>query len=239
MARATTPLVPPSAAVDRLAQPGLNDSKPWAMAKGFGSGVLEGLRQQTSPVNLAGLATLPMGLGAGKAAVGAADALAGVVPELVDAAQGVKQVVPMADDVTRLAHTLRQRLLQVPSSAKVATKLGQTAQEFTPVGGESVLNAAREGMTKVASPARASVQDTLYKRIMASGKGNVGEEMKAYQMPTGVIGSETGEISPGAAAGTAGLVGAGGYVGKQLYDMLQQAKNPIKQASGVLDKAAQ
>jgi hypothetical protein len=74
---ANKPLLPQGAvqpAQDAL-QARQGDSVPWAQAKGFGSGALEGLRDLTSPLNLAGIATLPFGGGAAAgAARGAAEA---------------------------------------------------------------------------------------------------------------------------------------------------------------------
>lgn len=90
---ANKPLVPPSETVDKLAQPGLEDSPGWARVKGFTSGALEGLRGQTSPLNLAGLATLGMGGGAGKAI--------GEAPEVI---QGLSRAIP------RAAETLGEHL---------------------------------------------------------------------------------------------------------------------------------
>jgi hypothetical protein len=119
------PLVPPSQTVDKLAQPGLNDSPAWAMAKGFGSGALEGLRQQTSPINLAALA------GTGMAAKGAIAArqLAGAVPGAIE---GLAGAIP-----------------------KAATATVAPGAEFAPVGGEAAYNATRPAVQKVADPMEA------------------------------------------------------------------------------------
>lgn len=240
LARATTPVTTlPSQISDAVYKPvtdwGMNHAGPvGAAARGFGAfgeNVGTGLTELTSPLNLAltagtgGLGRVGAALGiGGKVAPAAAEGLSSIVPELIQAGRGVKQVMPEADDVTRLASTLKQRLLHVPTGSKAATALGQSSAEFAPVGGESILNSARAGMGKVATPGARNVEQKLYQRIMDSGAGNMG--------------SQTGEITPAGAAATAGLVGVGGYAGKQLYDMLQTAKNPLKHATGILDKAA-
>lgn len=46
--------------------------------------------------------------------------------------------------------------------------LGETIAEFTPVGGEATYNAGR------AASKAPDLMETMYKRLMASGKGNVG-----------------------------------------------------------------
>ena len=66
--RALTPLVPETAvapAVASLTTPKL-DQSPWmARLKGFGAGALEGVREQTSPLNLISAAMIPSGARAG------------------------------------------------------------------------------------------------------------------------------------------------------------------------------
>lgn len=92
------------------------ERSPWeARLRGFGAGALEGLRGQTSPISLAGLAGLAVpGLGLGRAAQAAPRAirgLAGAIPEAGPAVSG----------------------------------LGGTLPEFAPIGGEAAINAMRSG----------------------------------------------------------------------------------------------
>lgn len=201
--RANTPVVPESVispAVDALAHPKLNDSTMMAQLKGFGAGALEGARGLTTPMNLA-LAAIPGGR-AGKGVVAGAKGLAGVVPELVQAERAVKQVMPMADDVTRLGATLKQRLLQVPSKGQKA--LGGSVAEFTPSGGEAAYNAGRAGMAKVPSPGIPKIpyRAPRYEHLLEA----------------------TGEVSPGMLLGLGAAGGGAAYAGKKLYDMMQQVK---------------
>lgn len=228
LARAQTPLVPQSAiqpAVSSLTEPKLDQSPMMARIKGFGAGALEGLRGQTSPLNLAALATLPMGGGAARGAVAGAEGLARVIPEVVEAAPAVKQVMPMADDVTRLAAQLKNRLMQVPSAG--SKTLGQVAPEYTAVGGESALNAGREAMKRVPVP-----RQDAYTRILGSGRGNMGQ-----------MASEAGEVNPNLIIGGGAALG-GALLAKKLYDAVKgvgdkiQSVNPLKQAGDILDSAA-
>jgi hypothetical protein len=155
----TTPLVPKSAiqgTQDKLEQPKLDQSPFMAGLKGFGSGALEGLRGQTSPLNLAGIAAMMIpgaglvGRGA-KAASEVPEALSGlanITPDLVEAAPAVKQVMPTAQDALDLGGLLRHNLAKVPNAASKAVEgplkgLGAASAEFTPVGREAAYNAGR------------------------------------------------------------------------------------------------
>lgn len=223
--RAQTPITEiPTQVAQAVARPvtdyGMNHAGPLGTAAkyagAFGENVGDTLTGMTSPIQLALMAASG---GVGK-----------VAGKLGSAAMGVTRSSALGA-AKGLAEGAHAGPLGIPG-------LTHAAAEFAPVGGEAVANAARAGMSKIASPGARNVEQTLYKRIMDSGAGNVGSGMKAFQTPTGVLGSATGEITPGAAAATAGLLGAGGYAGKQLYDMLQTAKNPLKHATGILDKAA-
>lgn len=158
----TTPLVPPSQTIDRMAQPGLNDSPMWARMKGFGSGALEGLRQQTSPLNLAASAATMLPGGAmlrgiggagrmGEAASGAIQGLSRVTPEFLDAAPAVRQLMPEADDVTRLYHQAQQAMSRVPTGSARLPSVSLPAEMVTP-GAEAGYNAVRAIPTPPTNP---------------------------------------------------------------------------------------
>lgn len=174
--RANKPVVPESVigpTVNALTEPTRDQSVGMARLKGFGAGALEGARGLTTPLNLA-MAAIPGGRAA-KGAVGAArgvkglmgirpgmaltgKGLAGVTPELVQAEQAVKQVMPTADDV-----------------AGLTTSLGSTIAEFTPRGGEAAYNAARHaGMIKIPSPAMARLTSSVPKYLQT---GNAAGEI--------------------------------------------------------------
>lgn len=147
--RANTPLVPQSAiqpTQDALTQPRLNQSVPMAMLKGFGAGALGGLRNQTSPANLAGIASLAAGPAArglamlGKAAPAAA--MAAKAPMAAEAASGAGRT------------------------------LGTILPEFAPVGGESSLNINRflDATQKAGQAAAEPVEQTYARILMARGR---------------------------------------------------------------------
>lgn len=122
---ATTPLLPQSAiqpAQDALDSPSL-DRSPWqARLGGFAAGALGGLRNLTTPANIAGLALddLPVAYGASKLlkmAPGAAGAVSGgiqdlsqITPDLVESAPAVRQVMPSSSDVDALIGSLKYGL---------------------------------------------------------------------------------------------------------------------------------
>lgn len=131
----------------------------------------------------------------------------------VGAARGVARAIPR---VAQIGQATRQA---VPA-------LGEVAAEFAPVGGEAVYNAGR------AVSKAPDLAESLYKRMMASGRGNMG--------------SETGSIDPKLLLG-GGAVAGGGYAAKKLYDLIQNIKdpagsiqkaNPFGQAADILDSAA-
>lgn len=133
----TDPLVPEEPIrklQEQMTTPKLDESPWWAMTKGFGAGALEGLRGQTSPLNLAGIAAsfIP---GAGAAARGGA--------ALAEAPQLAKAGGAMAG----LAEAAPQALHDVA--------------EFAPVGGEGAWNAARGVAEKFTDPAEAAYKRIL------------------------------------------------------------------------------
>jgi hypothetical protein len=153
-----------------------------------------------------------------KGAVAGARGLAGVVPEVVEAGRAVKQVMPMADDVTKLAYQLKNRLTQIPTANKLL-KAAPTA-EMVPRGGEAAYNAARAGMTKVPRP---SAQDAVYSRMMG----------------------QAGAVDPRLVLGGGAALG-GGLLAKKLYDAVSSIKsptstiqkaNPFNRVSEILDEA--
>lgn len=213
LARAQTPLTEiPTQAAQAVARPvtdyGMNHAGPLGTAAkyagAFGENVGDTLTGMTSPLQLA-LAAATGGLGKG---IGR---LAGAGVGLTSkAAVGAAKALPGA--VPGLTHA---------------------TAEFAPVGGEAAANAARAGMQQVASPGARNVEQTLYRRIMDSGAGNVGR-----------LGSEAGKISVGDLIMPTIGIGAGGYAAKKLYDTVQNLKsktgtiqqaNPFNRVSGVLD----
>ena len=152
----TEPLVPQNPAIERLAQPGLEDSPGWAMAKGFGSGALEGLRQQTSPLNLgaAALSAVPMGAALrglrGASQIGRG--LAQVTPDLVEAAPMARQVMPAAEDVNALLGQMRYNMAKLPRPSAPPAVPPRMPAEFVPRGGEAAWNAPRPMPTPPPSP---------------------------------------------------------------------------------------
>lgn len=145
------PLLPKKAiqgTQDWLEQPTEGQSPLMAGIKGFGSGALEGLRNLTTPTSLASIATLPFGGGEAKALGSAAD-LSQIVPDLVQAGQGVKQVAPTAEDAASLIGQLKYGLAKVPKAGANASQnaiqglQGALPAEMVPQGGEAAFNAAR------------------------------------------------------------------------------------------------
>jgi len=126
---------------DAIDSPSLERS-PWeARLRGFGAGALEGLRQQTSPANLAALAANAIpGVGGGLRGLRSAKALPAALSGLRGAAPAVSEVAP------------------------TAAMLGETAAEFAPVGGEAAYNAGRQVVKHVSDPVEA-----VYKAILAKG----------------------------------------------------------------------
>jgi hypothetical protein len=101
------------------------------------------------------------------------------------------------------------------------------AAEFAPKGGETVYNAGR------AVSKAPDLAESLYSRIMSSGRGNMG--------------SQTGSIDPKLLMGGAGL-GAGAYGVHKLMALLDKIKdpnsvvqqaNPFGRAADILNKAGQ
>src|SRR5213593_3770817 len=136
----TNPLVPQSAiqsTQESLEQPQL-DQSPWmARLKGFGSGALEGLRRQTSPLNLAGIAGTALGAGpllrGGSALAEGAGALSEITPDLVEAGQGIKQVMPTMADTEALTGLLKYGLAKVPQAARTGLDIASEAGKIDPM----------------------------------------------------------------------------------------------------------
>jgi len=131
----TQPLVPESAVrplQDAIDSPSLERS-PWeARLRGFGAGALEGLRQQTTPLNLAGL--VGGGVSKGIQAIGRG---ASVIPEALQGLRGVSHV------------------------AAETPELGALAAEYAPVGGEELFNAGRSIAKVARDPAEAAYHNIL------------------------------------------------------------------------------
>ena len=188
----TTPLVPPS--VIKPAQDAIDtptaDRGPWeARLRGFGAGALEGLRQQTSPLGLAGLAAsaIPAGVmgrvagGAAKVAPEAIQGLRGVLtgPAAQTAAQAGADILnPATARVMQSMHEAAAPTFQAMERAgafagdrtvgglhSLANRASSMLPaEFTPPGAEAVYNAARPAAQKVVDPVQAA-----YLRLLAAG----------------------------------------------------------------------
>lgn len=171
------PLLPQSAidpAQQYLEQPKL-DQSPWmARLKGFGSGALEGLRNLTKPSELAGIASLAIP-GMGEAALGsrlggaagglaravpAMSDLSSITPEVVEAAQGVKQVLPNMMEGADMMGAMKYNLAKLPSGARampgatdMMSEVGKITPEAAIAGG-----AAGAGGLYLANKARQAIQ---------------------------------------------------------------------------------
>jgi hypothetical protein len=158
---ANTPLVPKQAIKgmqDSLEEPHLDQSPLMAGIKGFGSGTLEGLRGLTSPIQLAGIASLAGGGGLGVLGKGAQTVsklapvaegvsdLTNIVPDLVDAAPAVKQVMPTMQDSMDLTGLLKHNLAKIPQAGTkgaIQGLQGALPAEMIAPGQEGLYNAAR------------------------------------------------------------------------------------------------
>lgn len=124
-----TPLIPAApvkAAQAAIDTPNLNRS-PWeARIRGFGAGALEGLRNLSTPTNLASTALLAV------PGVGEASALGRVASEAPEAIQGLSKAIPAAET------------------------LGESLPEFTAVGGEGLYNVAKGAVKGVMDPVEAA-----------------------------------------------------------------------------------
>lgn len=151
LSRANTPLVPQigeaaDSAANSITEPSLNQSPAMASLKGFGAGALQGaghlVSGMTSPMSL-GITAATGGLG--KLLGAGAGALEGsAAPSAVDAAGvGMNAMRGMLEPVTE--------------------KLGERLPQFTPVGGEDLYNAGRQGPHTLIDPAYKA-----YLRIMAN-----------------------------------------------------------------------
>lgn len=134
---ANEPLVP-EAPVKQLGEqmttPVLDENPWWARAKGFGAGALEGLRGQTSPLNIASnLAMFVPG--------------AGIVGKGAQAMGETAQAGKAAGGGGAMAGLM-----------EAAPSLGA---EFAPVGGEAAWNATRPAVEKIADPAVAAYERIL------------------------------------------------------------------------------
>lgn len=148
---ANKPVVPPSEAVDKLAQPGLDDSPTWAKAKGFASGALEGLRKQSSPLNMLGLATM---------AIPGAGAIRGARA----AEEGSEAVLGLSKAILGLSPK---------RYTPVTETLGELLPEYAPVGGEAMYNVGRgaiEPVEKALSPFKQMQQSGVFQGDRTTGQ---------------------------------------------------------------------
>jgi hypothetical protein len=146
----TTPLIPKGliqGTQEALDAPALDRSIPIAQLRGLGAGLLEGVRRQTSPLNLASMAAPLAGRAAslGGKALGALRSLRPTI-ELVEDIPAVTQVMPSMDEVAGLTSQLAGRLKEIPRAGEA---LGAKVAEFTPRGAESLYNAGRRGLEAV------------------------------------------------------------------------------------------
>lgn len=181
---ANEPLVPEEP-VRRLGEqmttPHLDESPTWAKLKGFGAGALEGLRQQTSPVNIvSNLATMipaasmiSRGVKAargGAALLEAPQAAHAVAPtmDLLGELPQARQVLPSGGDVDALTGALKYSLAKVPNAKNLsdavqglqeaAPQALHHAPEFAPVGGEASFNAGRDAAQPFLDPIEQAYQ---------------------------------------------------------------------------------
>lgn len=137
------------------------ERSPWeARLRGFGAGALEGLAEQITPLNIAGLAMAGMpganprvlgalkygleGVGLGRASKAASGAI-----------QGASRAIP-----------------QLERYAPVAETLGETLPEFTAVGGEALYNAGRQAgpnIVKLAAEGTRNVKISPFQQLRDSG----------------------------------------------------------------------
>lgn len=160
-----TPLVPQKAiqpVQDYLEKPQLDQSPLKAGLKGFASGALEGLRGFTSPLGLANLGIMasPWG-GAARMAEALPEAVQGLsraIPEVVEAGEGIRQVMPTAQDASDLIGALKYRLAKVPTSA---AKQGEnTIAAMSKVGPQP---GAPTGIVPL-GPSQVEMQERLYQQ---------------------------------------------------------------------------
>lgn len=144
---ANEPLIP-EAPVRQLQEsmttPHLDESPLWAKVKGFGAGALEGLRGQSSPVNIASnLAMLVPG--------------AGIIGKGAQAARGGAAVM----EAPQAARGLAAGEGALAGLMEAAPQVLHHAAEFAPVGGEEAFNATRGALPKVADPVEAAYQKIM------------------------------------------------------------------------------
>lgn len=154
---ATTPLMPQSwvdSASNAIA-PTADSSPMGARIRGFGQGALEGLRNLSSPLNLAGIALAPFGGGAGGAVAEGAEGLgeaAGPTMDLIESApwQSVKQAMPSSSDVDALTGALKYGLAKIPSGVRSAlsglTTSGAPAAGAVPNSVSDLMNPGSQDM---------------------------------------------------------------------------------------------
>ena len=169
---ATTPLVNADSAADAIDSPSLERSPGMARLQGFGAGALQGLAGLTSPLELAGMATLPGAFRAAKAARAAKNAFGTVTRpssapfDLVDNAP-TPQVNPSMGDADSLIGDLQRNLAKVPSKRPAPMDtLGESAAEFTPIGGEGLYNAGQGAQSQLP----ADILDMLMPKMGGRGR---------------------------------------------------------------------
>lgn len=176
----TSPLVPQSLTQpieDKLTQPKANQSPGMAMVKGFGAGALEGLRNMTSPLNLAGAALSVFNPMAEGPAV--MEGLSQAAPEAYSAIDAInwptverlyQQARPTFEALRDAGtfgggRTVGSLYKDVQPAVKAATEtLGETDPEFTPVGAENYYNVGKAGLQHAVDPALQA-----YKNLLAAG----------------------------------------------------------------------
>lgn len=154
---ATTPLMPQSwvdSAQNAIA-PTADSSPMGARIRGFGQGALTGLRNLSSPLNMAGIALAPFGGGAGGAVAEGAEGLgelAGPTMDLLGEGPwaATKQVMPSGSDVDALTGALKYGLAKVPSSVRNAvqglTTSGAPAAGAVPNSVSDLMNPGSQDM---------------------------------------------------------------------------------------------
>lgn len=221
----TEPLVPRSVtkpAEDYLTEPQLDQPEWMAQLKGFGAGALEGLRELTSPVNIAGM--LPMGRIAGTAGKLAGRA-AGAIPEAAAGAEAIQGLSKA-----------------IPAGMEAVPQLGKNAMAGPPVvptnwGAE--LQGARDFVGRMGGIPNEMAAGRMYTTPPSS------LPLPSAAVPAHSLASEAGRISPEAVVGL-GAAGAGAAYAlpklKQAWDDIsgfgQQVAQPFQQLKGTLDDAS-
>ncbi len=140
-----------------------------AQIRGGLAGAAQGVRESFNPLSI-GTSMLPFIGGAARGMMGAGRAAkaAGPTLDLVEPSV-VKQVAPAMDDVDSLIGDMQRNLAKVPNRAQPAPHmetLGESAAEFTPMGGEGLYNAGRGAMNQ-----NPDAMESLYQHLMRTMGG--------------------------------------------------------------------